>query len=80
MAGLYIRVGLTGSAALGTGSNAVPESAAHLLTLCTRLVTHEDAPCRPGSTPPHPSAEMTLVSEGRIHLQCVLYNISLTMQ
>lgn len=28
----------------------------------------------------HPSAEMTLVSEGRIHLQCVLYNISLTMQ
>lgn len=40
------------AAALGTGSNAVPESAAHLLTLCTCLVPHKDAPCRPSSTPP----------------------------
>ena len=52
VASLYIRVGLTGSEALGTGSNAVPESAAHLLTLCTCLVPHKDAPCRHGSTPP----------------------------
>lgn len=54
VAGLYIRARLTGSAALGTGSNAVPESAAHLLALCTCLVPHKDAPCRPGSTPPIP--------------------------
>lgn len=44
--------GLTGGAALGTGSNAVPESAAHLLALCSCLVPHKDAPCRPGFTPP----------------------------
>lgn len=52
VAGLYIRVELTGSAALGTGSNAVPQSAAHPLALCTCLVPHKDAPVPPRPRPP----------------------------
>lgn len=66
VAGLYIRVELTGSAALGTGGNAVPQSAAHPLALCTCLVPHKDGPLPPRPRPPavgpaslpHPSAEM----------------------
>lgn len=52
VAGLYIRVELTGSAALGTGSNAVPRSAAHPLALCTCLVPHKDAPLPSPQPPP----------------------------
>lgn len=46
--------GLAGSAALGTGSNAVPESAAHLLALCSCLVPHKNAPSPPPYRPPPP--------------------------
>lgn len=44
VAGLYIRVALAGSSALGTARNAVPESAAHLLPLCTCLVPTQGLP------------------------------------
>lgn len=54
-----------------------------VLLICSHYVLvwcHTRMPPVAPTPLPHPSAEMTLVSEGRIHLQCVLYNISLTMQ
>lgn len=72
VAGLCIRVGLTGSAALGTGSNAVPESAAHWLTLCTCLVPHKDAPCRPSFTPPSLYRRLKSVREESIYNVCFI--------
>lgn len=42
-----LKRGLAGSATLGTASNAVPESAAHLLALCSCLVPHKDPPPPP---------------------------------
>lgn len=47
---------------------------------CVLVCCHTKMPPVASAPLPHPSAEMTLVGEGRIHLQCVLYNISLTMQ
>lgn len=54
-----------------------------VLLICSHYVLvwcHTRMPPVAPALLPHPSAEMTQVSPGRIHLQCVLYNISLTMQ
>lgn len=73
VAGLYIRARARRQAALGTGSNAVPESATHLLTLCTCLVPHKDAPCRPSSTPPIPLQKwLKSVREESIYNVCFI--------
>lgn len=81
--------GMWPACTLESGSQAVQHwgqvvmQSQRVLLICSHYVLvwcHTRMPPVAPAPLPHPSAEMTLVSEGRIHLQCVLYNISLTMQ